>query len=160
MQDKNLVSFEDIGFHDCKIYACGFDSEKNQLLIDIDFITQWIDSEGGTYSFGVLPATLIFENVWDLLLDVSMDINLFINNIERTNPVTPRNIDYLPINSKEYSWRIELLQGEICFKSIGFSMYYRQPELIQKSQTLTMEARGGICLKKEGVLYQIDSTIV
>jgi len=150
------IPLKDINFHDCKIYAWGFDSDKNQLLMDIDLIYEWIVTKNNNYVFRVAPTTLVFENVWDVSMDISMDNELIIDKIEYSNPVVPRNIDYLPKETKEYDWKIEFLQGEITFKAISFSIYQRQKEVLQKSQTLTMDDRKDISLRKEGILYQIN----
>ncbi|MEA4915906.1 hypothetical protein SDC9_189404 [bioreactor metagenome] len=99
----NKVALEDLVFHDCKIYGFGFNIENNELLVDIDYIEEWIKEENDDYySFVVFPSTLIFENVWDLNIDISTNIELIIDNIERSNPNIPRNISYLPNFSREY----------------------------------------------------------
>ena len=103
----------------------------------------------------MIPSTLVFENVWDLNMDISTDLDLIIDNIERSNPCIPRNIEYLPDFSKEYNWKIALIQGEINFKSIGMKIYQRGKKIKQKSQTLEMENRGGIILEKNGLLRVI-----
>lgn len=153
---ENKVVLEDLVFHDCKIYGIGFNTANNELFIDIDFIEEWINEKNSNYySFILIPSTLIFENVWDLNMDISTDLELIIDNIERFNPCTPPNIDYLPEFSKEYDWKIELIQGEINFKSIGMKIYQRGKKVKQKSQTLEMENRGGITLEKKGLLRVI-----
>ncbi len=154
---QNVILFEDINFHDCKIYAIGFNTEKNQLLIDIDFITEWITkNDNKNYSFCVVPSTLVFENVWDVNMDISMDMELIIDTISRSNPVIPKNIDYLSKSAKEYDWTIELLQGEIRFKSIAIKICQRGETFKQKMQVINLKHRGGISLKEEGDIYYID----
>lgn len=152
MAEQNTV--EDINFHDCKVYSLGFNSEENQFLIDIDFIVEWIEKHG-YYLFQVVPSTLVFENVWDLNIDISMDAELIIDNIKRLNPTTPRNIKYLSPATKEYDWTIELLQGEINFKSIGFRIYKRKEVRKQKSQSIKMEERGGFSLEEQGEIISV-----
>ena len=144
-----------ISFHDCKVYASGYDEKSNQLLLDVDYISSdWVLEKNGYYSFSIVPATFLFENAWDIEINVSMNDALIIDRIERSNPKL-KNIDYFPENTVEYDWKIEFLQGEITFKSIGLSIYQRKKGIIQQSQSLTIDQRNGISLRKEGVLYQV-----
>ena len=64
--------FERMGWHDSRIYALAFSPETFELLLDIDYIFQWINPEPGEtfYKFWVAPATLIFENVSDVDFDI------------------------------------------------------------------------------------------
>jgi len=141
-------SFDALNFHDCRIYAIGF--EKNKLLFDIDFIEEW-DLEQNEYNFKIYPATLVFENVWDIDINIEMDTDLIIDNIERNNPQIPRNIKYLLPYSKEYDWNIDLMVGEIRFKSIGLRIFQRKKIEISKNQNLTMQDRNGISLEEKGI---------
>lgn len=153
---ENQLFLDKISFHDCKIYALGYDEKNNQFLLDVDYISsEWILEENGYYSFEVAPSTFVFENAWDIDINISMNNALIIDTIEKNNPTKPKNADYLPENTLEYDWKIELLQGEITFKSIGFYIYQRQKKGLLKHQVLTIDERKGISLKKEGILYQI-----
>src|ERR1700750_3136702 len=67
LEKKNWdeTNFQTMQWHDCKIYAIAFDSERFELVLDIDFIVEWIapkDSQS-TYEFWMVPATLAFKNV-------------------------------------------------------------------------------------------------
>jgi len=101
-----------MNFHDCRVYAWGFEPDNNQLLIDVDYIFEWIKNEENTYTFKVAPCTFVFENVWNLSIDIGMNMDLIINDIEIKNPVIPRNINYLSKEVKEYDWKIDFLQGK------------------------------------------------
>ncbi|MDH6310479.1 hypothetical protein M2451_004015 [Dysgonomonas sp. PFB1-18] len=152
METNTLIQdFENINFHDCKVYAIGFNDETNEFLMDIDYIAEWINREKKTFTFNICPATLVFENIWNLNIDISMNVNLTIDNIERCNPHTPRNIKYLPPSSIEYDWNIELLQGQISFKSIGLSLFQRKTTLLSDKQFFTVGERGGVSLEREGI---------
>jgi len=154
---KNRLFLDEISFHDCKVYAFGYDEKNYQFLLDVDYISsEWVLEENGYYSFNVVPSTFVFENAWDINIDISMNEAPIIDDIMRNNPNKPKNIDHLPENTLEYDWKIEFLNGEITFKSIGFFIYQRQKAIMQKSQNLTIDERKGISLKKEGVLLQID----
>ena len=154
--ENNSKSLDGLSFHDCKVYALGYDEKNNQFLLDVDYISsEWTLDENGYYSFEVVPSTFVFENAWDININISMDNELIIDGIERSNPAIPRNINYLPENTMEYDWKIDFLQGEIILKAIGFSIYQRKEATLQKSLNLTIDDRNGISLKKEGILCQI-----
>lgn len=155
----NDCSIESLNFHDCKIYAVGFNNEKSEFLIDIDFINEWIESEN-EYMFRVFPCTLVFENAWNVEIDISTDIDLIIDSITCVNPRIPKNIDYLPPLTKEYDWSIELLQGQIQFTSIGFHAYQRGESKISKSQSLGLNERGGVSLDKSGIKVLHSKTFI
>ena len=139
-----IKDFEKLEWHDCKIYAFAFDDITFKFYLDIDFITKWIDpiNDDKGYSFEVSPATIVFHNTWDVILDSDTNLSLEINNISASNPHKAKNEQV--VHSKEYDWHIELQQGDIFFKSIGFTLFLRKPPTLSDSQTLGLEARGGI----------------
>jgi len=145
------LNFEDLSFHDCKLYALGFDEEAFELLLDIDFITQQIQ-KGNVYQRNIIPTTLVFSNVWDIEIDMSTSFEFIINDISRSNPKIPRNIEYLKSGSLEYEWYIDLLQGSISFKSIELKMYERRENSLQY---MSMKERGYISLDKTGAIFNI-----
>src|SRR5260221_10243754 len=71
--------FEEMGWHDCHIYAVAFLPETFEFVLDLDYICKWVNPKppAENFSFWVSPATLVFENVHDLELDTfdcSLDI--------------------------------------------------------------------------------------
>lgn len=131
------------GWHDCKIHAVSFNTNEFKLLFDIDYILEWVNQENSNnYKFKVSPATLIFENVWDLTFSAEYDLNLRIENIDKRNPHKPKNNDLK--EKHEFDWTIELGNGEISFKSIGFKQYLRGEIIETEHQELNVNNRGGI----------------
>lgn len=149
MKENNHIlstnDFAEINWHDCKIYGFAFDDVEFKFYIDIDLIIEWIeptpDSEG--YSFRIAPATLVFKNVWNLVVDIDTNLALDIDSISMQNPHPPRNKDYIP-DQKEYDWNIRLSQGEITFNSIGFDLFIRKAPEIRQEQSFGLKERGGI----------------
>ena len=144
-QDLTTKNFEKIGWHDCKIYGLAFDDLSFNLYLDIDYISEWIEpsKEDEGYKFRVAPATLNFHNVWNISFDIETNLSLEIDNITRNNPHSPKNKEIYP-NAIEYDWLIELQQGEISFKSIGFDLHLREQPIKMQMQTLSLKERGGI----------------
>jgi hypothetical protein len=124
--------FEIMGWHDSRIYATAFSPEKCEIIFDIDYIFQWIHpkQDENYFSFWVSPATLIFENVYNVEFSFqSYDGALEIDSIKREYVGAPINAQYIGKN-KEWIWSIECQQGEIKFRAAGFKQYVRaEPKL-------------------------------
>ena len=56
--------FANMGWHDVRIHAIAFDSEKFELLMDIDYMFAWADPAPGEkhYTFWMAPCTLVFSS--------------------------------------------------------------------------------------------------
>jgi hypothetical protein len=67
------TDFEDISFHDNYVY--GFFVRKKEfgedLIIDIDFISDWSCHKDKTCSFKIVPASLMFFDLVDLEINLS-----------------------------------------------------------------------------------------
>ena len=142
-------NFEEMEWHDCKIHAIAFDSIKNRFLLDIDYILKWVGpNENGYYSFWISPATLIFENVYDFKIDINYGLETILENIKRFNERKPNNSDYINENI-EWEWMIETRNGEISFKSVGYSQYFRSNPVYKEQQEFTIDERGGFSFSTE-----------
>jgi hypothetical protein len=148
LKERKIFFTEDftkLKWHDCKVYGFAFDDTNYKFYLDIDFIVEWIspknDEEG--YKFRVAPATLVFSNTWDVTFDIDTNLSLEINNVLMSNPHDAKNKEVV-VSKLEYDWHIELQQGDIFFKSIGFELYLRKPSILLDSQTLGLEERGGV----------------
>jgi hypothetical protein len=134
--EKNLWTqddFEDMDWHDNKIYAIAFNNEKFELSFDIDYICKW-ETKKKSFSFWVAPATLIFTNVYELNITTD-SLDLTIMDIVRDTPVTPKNATFIDAPF-EYDWTIETTIGEITFKSVGFRQLIRSKPVRTKQQNL------------------------
>ncbi len=142
-----------MGWHDSHIYAISF-GEEFQFKLDIDYIFQWIHPKANEtyFNFWIAPCTLIFENVWDLRFDIfiSSDIELEIDDVRRENAREARNAAYIE-KKTEYDWTIETHQGDITFKSVGFTQYVRMRPVMTSSQVLLPEVRGEISFNTKTV---------
>jgi hypothetical protein len=144
------ADFDRMEWHDATIYAVGFDAASFELLFDVDYICQWLlPKNSNHYSFWVAPATLVFENVHDICLDVESGTHLSIDRLTRTEQGRPRNSDAI---GKEIDWRwtLQLQSGEIAFRSTGYTQYFRREPILTASQRLSLPARAGMSLEKHG----------
>lgn len=136
-------------WHDCKIHAIAFDNVNNKLILDIDYIFKWIGPNGnGYYSFWISPTTLIFENVYDLRIEINYQLEMVLENIGRTNERKPNNSEYINENI-EWDWTLETRNGEISFKSVGYSQYFRSNPVLKEQQEFTIEESGGFSFSTE-----------
>lgn len=143
------TDFERMTWHDNKVYAISFVEEnKYELAFDLDYILQWVDvtEDVNYYKFWISPATLVFRNVYDINIDVD-SVELEIIDVERFNPVIPKNVKYIK-DELEYEWRITMSNGEITFKSVGFSQTLRQQPVLSESQFIDFNQRGGISFSR------------
>lgn len=136
--DLNLMSW-----HDNTIHSFSFQDDY-KLALDIDYIFEWVKKpKSKHYKFWIAPCTIIFENVYDIIFDleISTSSNPIIDHIEFSNPRKPKNADYIE-KQIEYDWTIEMISGNISFKSVGFKQYVRKPAILTMKQKLLLNERG------------------
>lgn len=145
------ADFEKMGWHDNTIHAFSVDRDY-KFLLDIDYIFKWVHPKKSEkyFKFWVAPCTLIFENVYNLVFDleISAPHHRKIDNISRVNPTRPKNAEYIG-KGIEHEWAIETLQGEITFKSVGYTQYTRRQPILNSSDELELNLRGGISFGTE-----------
>lgn len=135
--------FEIMGWHDSRIYALAFAPEKSEIIFDIDYIFQWVSPQEGevSFSFWVSPATLVFENIYNIEFDLGLnDGELEIDVIKRELIGAPRNAQYIGKN-EEWIWIIECQQDEIKFRSAGYKMHVRAKPKFGHQQIINPETR-------------------
>jgi hypothetical protein len=143
------ADFETMGWHDAVVHALGFQHEDDaaHLLLDLDYIFRWIDPQPPSeyYSFLIAPATLVFEDVWDLEGDLTAE-----NAGERTQLVIADLRRGEPEDAKQASlglrrWTIDGHNFELTFLASGYRQHIRQkPIHVVDAQRLTTTQRGGI----------------
>lgn len=134
--------FEIMGWHDARVYAIAFAPEKFEIIFDIDYILKWVHPKQNetSFSFWVSPATLAFENVYDVEFDIgSYNGGLEIDAIKRESVGAPKNAQCIE-KKEEWIWTIECQEGEIKFRSVGYKQHIRA-EPVFGGQTLDLETR-------------------
>ncbi len=137
--------FDVMGWHDSTIHSLAFYPETFEFALDLDYIFKWVDPEveGGYYSFWVAPATIVFENVYDLAIDAEPGLGLEVADITRSDPARPKNSEQIGKES-EWTWTVECQEGRISFKAAGYKMFVRSAPVIQGQQSLDLVDRGGV----------------
>jgi hypothetical protein len=144
------ADFEQMGWHDVHVHAAAFGFEILEWWLDIDYIFSWVDPSNGQscYSFWIAPATLVFETVYDLKMEIeSRNGELSLQSIAR-DQASARNA--LP-NRTEWRWVLEFNEGTVTFRSVGFSQFTRRPPILTQAQRLMIEQRGGISFDRNYV---------
>lgn len=132
-------------WHDNLIYGISFDigdPEKQEwrsnLVLDIDFIAEWLCEPSGECRFRVAPATLTFHDVGDLQLAIDHGDSdgrtamneLSIDRVTRERLVRPFEF---------WRWTISLNSppgGRIAFCASGYSQMLRADPIIVSEQHL------------------------
>jgi hypothetical protein len=138
------ADFEVMGWHDSRIHALAFLLDEFEMVFDIDYILQWVHPqiEETHFKFWVSPATLVFENVYDVEFDIgSFAGKLEIDSIKRDDERPPRNGQYIK-KQAEWKWIIICQEGEIRFHSTGYKQYIRANPILISTQILKSESRG------------------
>jgi hypothetical protein len=150
--EKSLWTEEDfdvMGWHDCHIHAISF-RDNFDLLFDIDYIFKWVTHQK-YFDFWVSPCTLVFENVYDIRFDLSYSTGgIEIDDITRETPSVPKNAEHIG-RGLEFTWSIQLQEGLIDFKSVGYKQYVRKLPVCQREQYFDLEERNGVSFEKAGI---------
>ena len=85
------ADFDDLGWHDCTIHDLGLDQDgeyQGDLLLDLDYIVEWIEAPKNSFRFRVAPALLRFQNVDKLRIQTLLAFKqpLEIDSIDRGPP--------------------------------------------------------------------------
>ena len=138
------ADFDQMGWHDSQVYAVAFLPEIFELTLDIDYIFEWVHPEPNEtyFKFWVAPATLVFENVYDIKLELD-EPDFELDAVERKDPRKPKNAEYIG-RETEWLWNLEAHRGGIEFRSVGYKQYIRQKPIFGQAQKLETNIRGGI----------------
>lgn len=147
--------FENMGWHDAMIYAFSLqvnpDTGLGELLLDIDYIFQWIKPvpPAEHFTFFVAPCTLVFKEATNLVIDIETgrlaSLELEIADLNLLETLTFEH------GYKTLRWNLETQRGDVNFEAVGFEQFVRMnPKHIQRQQ-LTLEERGGISFAKISV---------
>ena len=105
--------FENMGWHDNRLYGIIFDTQRFRLSFDIDYIFEWSETLD---SFLVAPSTLDFENISNtsIKIDFRDTQSIIIHQILRINERKT------PFGNIEWFYTIETDVGEISFWATSF----------------------------------------
>lgn len=149
------ADFGRVSWHDCHIWAVEFRAGNpddgdwtSDLVLDIDFIVEWICGVSGGEQFRVAPATLVFHGVTDPKINIDWGRSDFRVAL---HPVSIGNVEREQIQNQTvhldrpyYKWRIRLNWpdgGEIAFGAVGFTQTLRAEPILTGNQCLSLSER-------------------
>ena len=142
------ADFDAMGWHDNAVHAIALEpapSEPGRLLLDIDYIVEWVPPEAPatTLGFWICPATLVFDRAWDLTTDIDLhgwSFQLFLNAIERSGPDEHGYFD----------WTLAGDHFTIGLSAPGFTQYLRHAPIPSSGHWLSVEERRGFSFEQRG----------
>ena len=146
------ADFEQMGWHDAQIHALAWCQPDGELLLDLDYIVEWVGPCGGDvpYQFWTAPATLVFRDVTDLRIDLRPWPTFDILELERS----AEHVEHGRLGSsaeRPWRWTMSCNEGAIVLHSPGFTQYFRQAATLNSTQSLTLAERGGISFERRRV---------
>jgi len=136
--------FDAMSWHDNPIHAIAFGPGDYELSLDIDYIFKWeqpLPGEKG-YRFWISPATLVFENVYDLQVNQPYPYyaGLTITGVLREEMEKERG---WPANKKVWKWTLGCLESGWMFSATGYRQFIRKPPILFNEQRYDIEERQG-----------------
>jgi len=134
------ADYEVMGWHDSRVHAVSVGEQRPlmRLLLDLDYIVKWVDpiAPATTFSFWVTPATLVFDEAWDIEGDLEPTYGLLeVADLHRLDP---------PDGRPDPLWHIEGQNFELRVRAAGYTQYLRKEPQHVPHQMLTMAQRGGL----------------
>src|SRR5690606_36004175 len=82
------LDFEEMSWHDTFIHGIGWSSDRSEdlkLMLDIDYMFEWVSPEppSPSYTFWIAPCTLVFHQVSNFSCEVTDLINPIIYELCR-----------------------------------------------------------------------------
>jgi len=136
--------FDQMGWHDNHVHGFQIiegDYGAGQLILDIDYILEWINADEGKYKFRILPAVLKFKGVTNLRLALDYETltaglgPFSIHAIERK--IEPRERYEAQIWTIIINWP----EGNVRFEAEGFEQRGIGEPQITEEQYLSFEGR-------------------
>ena len=122
--------FQDMGWHDCRLYAVKFPQEALELTLDIDYIFKWEKLKNDRFRFLVAPCNLTFQGVLSLKLDLKITAAIGVDIL-----AINRSLHELTPNKRSiWHYAIETDRGLIEFETIGFVQKIRSQPIWSSSQ--------------------------
>ncbi|MEV4260441.1 hypothetical protein [Kribbella sp. NPDC049584] len=141
------ADFEVMGWHDCRVHAVSIGVAEDgfpwiRVLLDLDYIVEWVKPKAGRFSFWITPATLVFDEAWDVTgqLDPTNDL-LEIADLHRLDS---------PDDKPDPLWHVEGQNFDLRLRAPAYTQYLRKPPIHSAAaQYLTQPERGGLSFAEQ-----------
>ncbi len=138
--------FENMGWHDATLWSVVANTESYEFLVDLDYIFKWVSPgvDETHYRFWVAPVTMVFENAFDIALDIqSSQGSIEVENFHRVELGLSPNKKFI-----QYGFRYECQEGVISLNATGYKMFVRQKPVLIDHQSLAYASRGGVSFSR------------
>lgn len=147
---------ENISWHDNSLYGISwkveFESGVSDLILDIDYICDWICNKDKTCRFKVSPADLIFHNITDLKISIDWGDSGFQACNDGGLPILDITKEIIKnqkvhLDRQYYKWTIKfapsvkIKDSFISFGATGFTQTLRKEPILIDRQALTLNER-------------------
>jgi hypothetical protein len=131
--------FAQMSWRDNPIHAIAFGPGPDELSLDIDYIfkCELASSASGHETFWVSPATLVFEDVFDLRIKHKAEAALTLLAIKR------EEVRRSKLHKKLWRWRMTCVEAEWSFCATGYRQLIRKPPELVGRRRLDPSERGG-----------------
>jgi hypothetical protein len=138
------ADFDHMSWHDNHVHSIRFVGGQNgegELVLDIDYILEWLKDDAGAFKFRVQPATLVFHGV--------MFPRIAIDYAAATAALAPFMIDGIQrrVEKREryeaQIWKLPVSWpgGYVEFEARGFTQRAEGQPVVASSQVLVPEER-------------------
>ena len=136
--------FDQMGWHDAVVHGLANGPGDYEFALDIDYILEWVKpAEGSRYfNFWVAPATLVFENVSELRIDLEPRDGISVQDLNRSD-LQPTRPGFEGPDS-HWLWTLECNEGVVSLRATGFRQTFRRSPVSCNAQKLDLKTRGGI----------------
>jgi hypothetical protein len=142
--------FDRLSWHDCHIWAVRFDAGDpdvgdwtSDLVLDLDFIVEWLQPSPDRFAFRVAPAVLTFHGVTDPRIEVNWQQTGFQAALHPVSigAISRERLEHQKVHLDRpyYAWRIELNwpDGLIAFGALGFTQTLLAEPVLKDQQHLS-----------------------
>ena len=145
------------GWHDVYVHGLAYDGEAGRFFLDLDYILEWVhpvESTDRHYSFWMSPATMVFEDVSELHVDLQPLAAFEIESLKRTD----QQVEEGPggrAGSERWRWTMAFFNGEISLRSSGYRLHRSpRPPSPRRSTSRLMSAVASRSWKLRGTVHE------
>jgi len=136
--------FDEMSWHDNHVHALRIIEGTHgagELILDLDYILEWVAGEGGRCAFRIVPATLTFKSVTSLR--ISLD---YATPTAALGPFSIHEIERSTEQRERYEaqlWKILVNWpvGEISFEAHGYEQRSTGDAVLSEEQSLGISVR-------------------
>ena len=134
------ADFESMSWHDNHVHGLQIEGGgahgTGTLVLDLDYITEWLPPVDGAFQFRLAPATLTFQDVFGLRIELD-----WIGKGMTPFSISGIGREKLPHGSWAWTIGVNWPEGFITFESTGFTQALRAPVVTKAEQCLETHER-------------------